>query len=258
MVVVVIGCRPMTFGAAAGNSLLNGIAGLLMAWRPGSEGGRAIVDLLFGAIEPSGRLAQSWIRAAGQAGSSASPWLQERRSGCTKASAPEGAERRFYDSYADSANAPTPLFHFGYGLSYASHQLSNLSIMVASDVAGPSDVAATVTLAISDVSGRPAPAVLQLYVQDPVGAVAHVRPWKRLVGFRKVVVPGSGVVRLELGIRADDLAFVGDDMRLRLHQGKYVLSAGFSSNGDAGHAVAFKIPADVTLQKDLVRPGDLY
>lgn len=75
------------------------------------------------------------------------------------------------------------------------------------------------TVKVTETSGRTSPAVVQLYIQDPTGVTRHVRPWKRLAAFARVVVPAHGTMSVTMPVRADDLAFPGDDMVLRVHPG---------------------------------------
>ena len=95
---------------------------MVAAWRPGEEGGHAIVNILTGRANPSAKLAQSWPRTVGHVHSGSTPWLQRVRGkwvsngkGCDY-----DGDGRCYDSYTSSGFAPTPLFYFGAGLSYAS------------------------------------------------------------------------------------------------------------------------------------------
>ena len=92
---------------------------MVAAWRPGEEGGHAIVNILTGRANPSAKLAQSWPRTVGHVHSGSTPWLQRVRGkwvangkGCNY-----DADGRCYDAYTSSGFAPTPLFYFGAGLS---------------------------------------------------------------------------------------------------------------------------------------------
>ena len=72
---------------------------------------------------------------------------------------------------------------------------------------------------VTETSGRTSPAIVQLYIQDPTGFTRHVRPWKRLAAFARVVVPAHGKVTVTMPVRADDLGFPGDDMVMRVYRG---------------------------------------
>lgn len=115
LVVVLIHGRPATFGAGPfaafgpNNALLGDVGALLAAWRPGEEGGAAVWDILRGAVNPSGRLTQSWLRNAGAVRGPSSPWFQPRINGLQLAYVTEPT---------------TPLFPFGFGLSYFSPSLA--------------------------------------------------------------------------------------------------------------------------------------
>ena len=76
-VVVLVTGRTATFGGPA-NAVLANVTALLSAFRPGQFGAAAIANLLLGTATPSGKLAQNWVRSAGQAGSGASPFQQAR------------------------------------------------------------------------------------------------------------------------------------------------------------------------------------
>ena len=97
--------------------LQSGVDALFAAFRPGEEFGNAMVNLLTGAVSPSGKLAQSWPRSVGHVGSGSSPWLQAvRGKWIATAHGVTDPDGRWYDNYLSTATeAPTPLFYFGYG-----------------------------------------------------------------------------------------------------------------------------------------------
>lgn len=240
VVVVLIHGRTATFGATDGNALLGNVSALLAAWRPGQMGGAAIARLLTGAANPSGRLPMSWLRHVGHTGSGASPWLQERVA--LFGGPATGAEGRRYGGYWRAASPATPLFPFGFGLSYTSFALTGLSAALApggGNVTHPVSVAFTATNT-GRVTGS---VVAQVYAQDPVGATLAVRPWKRLVAFVRVADLAPGEARpVALPLRADDFGYHGDDGVLRVQAGNYTLSLGQASDDDAGEVVPLAVP----------------
>lgn len=245
LVVVLVNGRTATFGAADGNALLDAVDALLVAWRPGQAGGSAVARLLLGDAAPSGRLPNSWVRAVGQAGGSASPWLQQRVS--LFGEARTGAEGRGYAGYWHAANPPTPLFAFGEGLGYTTFAAGNVTAALAGAPAAPLLVAVDVR----NTGGRAGTTVVQVYGQDPVGGADAlvVRPWKRLLGWARVadLAPGE-VRRVSVAVLADDLAYYGDDAALRVHAGNYTVSAGLSSvaDGGPGQVVVVDVPAEAS------------
>lgn len=179
LVVVLIHGRPATFGAdvwspfGSYNSLLNSIPALLSAWRPGEEGGNAVLDIVLGRVNPSGRLAQSWPQSAGRV-HQFTPWF-------TKRSTPTAA-------YAPDNQPTSPLFPFGFGLSY-----SSISITAASIINSPSQPASgvwNVTASVS-VHGPAASVVVQVYFAQALSQYSRYN--RMLAGFAKVSLPGGGV-----------------------------------------------------------------
>ena len=113
--------RPVSFGTGTPdfNSPLDDLPALLSAWRPGEEGGSAIVNLLLGDSNPSGKLAQAWQRSAGYIHTPTSPWFQVHASGITG------------DYFGNGDGTPlSPLFPFSWGLSYTTFNFSALSVEV--------------------------------------------------------------------------------------------------------------------------------
>jgi beta-glucosidase len=245
IVLVLFNGRSVTFGP--GNAALAPLAALLVAWKPGQEGGAAVGDLLFGVAAPAGRLPHSWVRAAGQAGGSASPWLQERAAAGAASAAAGGAEGRRYGSYwaerPDGQQPATPLFSFGEGMSYTTFALSSPSVAVQLPGNASFPLAARVTVTNAGASHAGVATVLA-FVQDPRGAGAGrvVRPWKRLVAFARspLLAPGASA-QLLLPVAHDDLAFHSANFTRALQRGSYVLSLGQSSLDDAANVLPFEL-----------------
>jgi hypothetical protein len=133
VVVVLIHGRPATFGSGpasftgANNALLSrpAVRAVLAAWRPGEEGGTAVWDILTGTVNPSGRLAQAWVRHVGAIRGPANPWFQARTQHVTHPSA-------VYVTESDTA-----LFPFGHGLSYSTFTLEQIAIRPSSSTPTP-------------------------------------------------------------------------------------------------------------------------
>jgi beta-glucosidase len=156
------------------------VPAILDIWYPGTQGGAAVADLLFGTVSPSGKLPFSWPRTVGQI-----PMIYSH----TNSHEPEHQARRYWDE------ASTPLFPFGHGLSYATFTYSNLTISQPTDSL---DGTATVSVEVSNESDREAAEVVQLYLHQRHGSAS--RPVRELKGFRRVLLPGRGSQRVEFTI----------------------------------------------------------
>ena len=231
LVVVLIGGRPATFGAADGNAVLASVDALLWAGRPGEEGANAIVDVLLGDVNPGGKLTANWPRSVGQVHSGSAPFLAARRGKwIANVRTPVDPDGRRYDSYVQDPNAANPLFYFGSGLSYTTFAF--LGLQVRRGAAG-SGVAATVDVDVHNSGGVAGSTVVQVYARDPIGASNVVRPWKRLVGFLRTASIARGAsARVTIDVTAEDLSVHDDDMAFRVVPGDYMISVGDSSNTD--------------------------
>lgn len=197
------------------------VSALLAAWHGGIRAGRAMADILFGAVNPSGKLTASWPRAEGQI-----PVYYASKN--TGRPAAEAGTRQFAELfksvYLDEPNSP--LFPFGFGLSYTRFEYRDLKIE--RPVLGPEDTL-VVTATIRNTGKRAGAEVAQLYVRDLVGSVT--RPVKELKGFQKITLqPGEKqTVRFEVPV--SELGFVGRDMRYTVEPGDFKVWIGPDSTG---------------------------
>jgi len=220
LVVVVMAGRPLTL-----TRIMAKASALLIAWHPGTMGGPAIADVLFGDESPSGKLPVTFPRTVGQV----PLYYNHKNTGRPPLpdapSIPLGTPLDpvgYVSCYLDVD--PTPLFPFGYGLSYSRFEYANLRL--SAERIRPSE-SLSVSVQLRNVGGRVAEEVVQLYVRDLVGSVT--RPVKELKGFKRVRLgPGeSCTVTFTLG--AEDLAFHNAAGRRVTEPGKFHLWVGGSS-----------------------------
>jgi beta-glucosidase len=244
-VLVLLTGRPATFGAAEGNEILEGVDAIIWAGRPGEEGSNAIVDVVLGAANPSGRLTANWPRSVGHVHSGSSPFLQPRNGKWLQNAVgtidPDG---RRYDVYRDDVNAPTPLYRFGFGLSFTSFALSALDVQGngpgCAASAGGGEVVATVHFTVANTGmARHGEVVPQIYLVDPVSDV--VRPWKRLVGFAKVGVGPGESARVRVDLLRESVALHDAAMRFGVERGVFNVSVGQSSMDEAALVSAVEL-----------------
>jgi beta-glucosidase len=184
VIVVVVAGRPLGLGPA-GNA-----AGLVMAYQGSTEAGTAVADVLFGKVNPSGRLPVSWPSEADAPGGDF----------CGTCPSPLGDQPKFFDQLPDTGfgqgHGYNPRYPFGFGLSYTTFQTSGLS--VTGTVRRTGTVGVTVT--VSNTGSRTGTEVVPVYVHQPVSDV--VVPPQRLVAFTRVSLdPGqSKVVHLSFPV----------------------------------------------------------
>ncbi len=190
VVMVLLAGRPMALKWEDEN-----VPAILNVWFPGSEAGLAVADVLFGDVNPSGKLTSTFPQNTGQI-----PIYYSHKN--TGRPLPEGAWfEKFKSNYLDVSNQP--LYPFGYGLSYTSFEYGELS--VSEDSLKGEDAVLKVSIPVSNTGDRIGKEVVQLYIRDLVGTIT--RPVKELIGFQKVEIqPGaSKVVRLE--VTTEELKF---------------------------------------------------
>jgi beta-glucosidase len=166
------------------------VAAVLQAWYPGQECGNSIADVLFGDVNPSGKLPQTFpVRHEDN------PAIGNYPGENHKVTYGEG----IFVGYRHYEKKIQPLFPFGYGLSYTTFEYSNLRLS-RSEIAPGDDL--TVTVDVTNTGQRAGQEVVQVYVSDEESSVA--RPEKELKGFARISLePGqTGTVTISLGMRA--------------------------------------------------------
>ena len=224
LVAVIMAGRPLVL-----TDVIDDLDAVLFAWHPGTMGGAALADLLFGVESPSGKLPVTFPRAVGQI-----PIYYNQKHG-GKPPSPETAVliddipvRARQTSIGNTSYhldaGYRPLFPFGYGLSYATFEYSNLRFDRPALRIGE---ALTVSVDVTNTSRIEAEEVVQLYVRDLVGNVT--RPVRELKGFRRVRLPPGRTVTVSFRLGSDDLAFFGRDNTLIVEAGEFHVWAGGSS-----------------------------
>ncbi|SRR6266496_33317 len=170
VVLVLVNGRPLDISWAAEH-----VPAILEAWYPGSQGGNGIADILFGDANPAGHLPVSWPR-----NSATLPLYYNHNLTQNPEDAPS-----FTSRYWDVRS--TPLFPFGYGLSYTTFSYDNLKVSPAEGKAGSS---LEVTADVSNTGSRDGDSVVQLYIHQRAGSSS--RPVRQLKGFQRVsLAPGA-------------------------------------------------------------------
>jgi len=227
VVAVILAGRPLVL-----SDIVDEVDAILFAWHPGTMGGAAIADLLFGIESPSGKLPTTFPRMVGQV-----PIYYNRKNTGKPPSPDTVVHIDDIDAHAPQTSfgmtafhldaGYTPLFAFGHGLSYAKFTYDKLTLS-ASDV--PVGHSMTVSVDVKNESDVPADEVVQLYVRDLVGNVT--RPIRELKGFRRVHIEPGMTVTVDFELDTDDLAFFGRDNTVITEPGEFHLWVGGSSEAE--------------------------
>ena len=200
--------------------LAEGSAALLAAWHGGTMAGQALADVLHGGASPSGRLTLGWPRHVGQLPMTYAhkhTGRPDTGEGVTQFGEP------FKSRYIDSPN--TPLFPFGFGLTYGRFEYSNLRVLTPNVTA---DGTVQIEVELQNTGTRPASEVAQLYVRDVVGSVT--RPVRELKGFQRVELDAGEKKTLHFDLKISDLGFWRADGTHGVEPGEYQVFVGPDAN----------------------------
>ena len=220
LVTVFLAGRPMTIAPQVEIS-----DAVLYAWHPGTMGGKALANIISGAVNPSGKLPVTFPRNVGQI-----PIYYNHKHTSHIAKGTEGnldnipREGRqsvmgHTSSYLDVA--PSPLFHFGYGLSYTTFELSDAQIE-STAVTPEGHIRASVV--VKNTGSREGTEVVQLYTGRKTASVTQ--PMKELKDFKRVTLAPGESRKVEFEVPVSRLAFYNRDMVLAVEEGKYTLTLG--------------------------------
>ena len=203
------------------------VPAILNVWFPGSEAGLAISDVLFGDVNPSGKLTATFPRNVGQV-----PIFYNHKNTGRPLGNDQGKFEKFKSNYIDVRNEP--LYPFGYGLSYTSFDYSNFSTNTASiGMDGTVEVSVDVTNS-GDYDGKE---VVQLYIRDVVGSVT--RPVKELKGFQKVEIKKGETKTVTFKLTVEDLKFYNSTLDFVAEPGAFQVFIG--TNSDTKMMKAFEL-----------------
>jgi beta-glucosidase len=208
-VVVLVNGRPLTIAWIAEN-----VPAVLEAWQGGTEAGHATADVLFGDVNPGGKLPITFPRSVGQV-----PTYYARKN----TGRPPSAEK-WTSKYLDVP--VTPQFLFGHGLSYTTFELSGLKVEPSRARAGQ---AVSVAVTVRNTGSRPGDEVVQVYVTDVAASVT--RPVKQLRGFERVALAPGESKTLSFTLGAADLGLYDTHLQWRVEPGAFQVTAAASSQG---------------------------
>ena len=192
------------------------VPAILNVWFGGSEAGYAISDVLFGDVNPSGKLTTTWPQNVGQV-----PLYYNHKS--TGRPLPEGQWfQKFRSNYLDVSN--DPVYPFGYGLSYTSFSYSDVKLSTTSPK-GNQTLTASVT--VTNIGSKDGKEVVQLYIHDVVGA--NTRPVKELKGFEKIELKAGESKAVSFNITTADLKYYHADMKYDWEPGEFEIMIGGNS-----------------------------
>ncbi|MEA2384698.1 MAG: beta-glucosidase [Solirubrobacteraceae bacterium] len=219
-VVVLMNGRPLTLDD------VDAVApAILEAWFPGIQAGNAIADVLFGTVNPGGKLPVTFPHSVGQV----PLYYNHENTG-----RPADPNNKFTSKYLD---APvTPLYEFGFGLSYTTFAISNLRLSATSM---PANGRITATVDVQNTGTRAGDEVVQLYIHDPVASI--VQPVRRLRGFQRVTRDRGQTRTLQFTLGADDVGFYDDTGTFVVEPGAIEVFAGDRSSG--GERATFRVTA---------------
>ena len=200
VVLLLINGRPISINFAAEH-----VPAILEAWYPGQEGGTAVADVLFGDVNPGGKLSITFPRSAGQI-----PAYYYHK---------PSARRGYLFSSAE------PLFPFGHGLSYTSFDYSNLRLSNQKITSGEM---ATLSVEVTNTGTRAGDEVVQFYVHDLLSTTV-TRPVELLKGFQCITLQPGECQTVSFPVEREQLQFLDENMKLIVEPGQFELMVGGSS-----------------------------
>ncbi|MBC7407450.1 MAG: beta-glucosidase BglX [Arcicella sp.] len=212
VVLVLFTGRPLTLTWENEN-----VPAILNVWFAGSEAGNAIADVLFGDVNPSGKLSATFPRNVGQI----PIYYSHKNTG-----RPLGDDskwfQKFRSNYLDVPNSP--LFPFGYGLSYTTFQYSDIKLSKNSLTQTDKIMASVEVKNTGNFDGEE---VIQLYIHDKVGSIT--RPVKELKGFEKIMLKKGESKMVSFTISVNDLKFYDNKLNYKAEAGEFELMIGTNS-----------------------------
>lgn len=206
--VVLMNGRPLSIGWVATNS-----PAMLETWFAGTEAGNAIADTLFGDVNPGGKLPVTFPRFVGQV----PIYYNHKNTG-----RPPGIGSKDVSGYSDISW--TPLYPFGYGLSYTRFKISNLQL---SATRIHPDGTVSVGVDVENIGDRGGDEVVQLYIHDLVASIT--RPVEALKGFERVSLQPGESRHVEFALSPEELGFYNRAMRFVVEPGKFDVMVGDNS-----------------------------
>lgn len=214
--------RPMTVGEEVAS-----VPAVLNVWFGGSESAVAIADVLFGDVNPSGKLPMAFPRSVGQLP------MQYNHKNTGRPHDDANGFTKFQSNYLDVPNSP--LYPFGYGLSYTTFEYSPITLSSA-EMSANGQVTASVT--VTNTGKRAGREVVQLYIRDVVGSIT--RPVRELKGFKSVTLEPGQSQKVAFPITADMLAFYNHELEFVTEPGEFQIFIGGDSTTSNETTLTFK------------------